>query len=600
MTSSGSHFVCGYIKQLNIQTPPLTFISPDKSLWKYTEKFSLNLSYPEVSTDTTIFTPLNNDYVTNFTNNSNFSNIPFLPFQYNSIFRYYFTDGIPFQISFRCHTIDIIWKYILPLLFLIGTVGNILSFLVFYKRKSLYPSSHIYLIFLAIMDEGVLCTGLLTRWLDRLLSYRLEDRHWLLCKSMQFIGVTTSFISVWIIVLITVERTLVVMSPISSIHNKRVKCSCTSIIILCILASTVSGHFFLTVDLVTRDGNKSLDGDEDEEDAASAEQNIPLYLSSRLIENSHFLGQSIANSTLLHYQQQTYDNMTISDPRVCDFHLVYKENGFQSIWTWIDATLYSYLPFIIIVISNILILINIRWATKRRASMIYRVPNTKYYHHCLKNNNNHNHNYWNIKKFGNFSMKLNRCTDAQIRQPPQTSYCGSQSYASDRFTPPPQIAGSSSHGSSVISLNNLNHANHKSNSNMSLYSANLCKCKHPCVSMQLQPYTGGVKGVEYKTNSIVRRPHTIFSSEMRQLTLLLMLISGVFLLTTAPVVVVKLLVAWNIGQDPEDIALLELFDCIAEVLMYANHAINFYLYCAVGTRFRRELKKTLRCGKKRR
>uniref|UniRef100_A0AA85J0W1 G-protein coupled receptors family 1 profile domain-containing protein n=1 Tax=Trichobilharzia regenti TaxID=157069 RepID=A0AA85J0W1_TRIRE len=498
--------------------------------------------------------------------------------------------------------------YILPLLFLIGTVGNILSFLVFYKRKSLYPSSHIYLIFLAIMDEGVLCTGLLTRWLDRLLSYRLEDEHWLLCKSMQFIGVTTSFISVWIIVLITVERALVVMSPISSIHNKRVKCSCTSIMILCILASTVSGHFFLTVDLVTRDGN------EDEEDGSggsgsgfgSAEQNTPVYSSSsRLTDSGYFLGQIVGNSTLPYYQQQqqTYDNMTISDSRVCDFHLVYKENGFRSIWTWIDAALYSYLPFIIIVISNILILINIRWATKRRASMIYRVPNTKYYHHCIKhsNNNNHNnhsvHNHWN-KKFGNFSMKLNRCTDAQIHQP-QTLYCGSQSYASDRYTPPPQIAGSSSHASSVISLNNMNHGSHKSKSNMSLYSANLCKCKHPCVSMQLQPYAG-VKGVEYKTNSIVRRPHTIFSSEMRQLTLLLMLISGVFLLTTAPVVLVKLLVAWNIGQDPEDIALLELFDCIAEVLMYTNHAINFYLYCAVGTRFRRELKKTLQCGKKRR
>jgi len=43
------------------------------------------------------------------------------------------------------------------------------------------------------------------------------------------------------------------------------------------------------------------------------------------------------------------------------------------------------------------------------------------------------------------------------------------------------------------------------------------------------------------------------------------------------------------GPDPLTASRFELARTIAELLMYANHAINFYLYCATGQKFRRRL-----------
>jgi len=43
------------------------------------------------------------------------------------------------------------------------------------------------------------------------------------------------------------------------------------------------------------------------------------------------------------------------------------------------------------------------------------------------------------------------------------------------------------------------------------------------------------------------------------------------------------------GPDPLTASRFELARTIAELMMYANHAINFYLYCATGQKFRHQL-----------
>lgn len=84
---------------------------------------------------------------------------------------------------------------------------------------------------------------------------------------------------------------------------------------------------------------------------------------------------------------------------------------------------------------------------------------------------------------------------------------------------------------------------------------------------------------------------------------LLLTISFTFLVTTLPLTLVSIAAAFvggtsgpdpltagfdplTTGPDPLTASRFELARTIAELLMYANHAINFYLYCATGQKFR--------------
>ena len=77
-----------------------------------------------------------------------------------------------------------------------------------------------------------------------------------------------------------------------------------------------------------------------------------------------------------------------------------------------------------------------------------------------------------------------------------------------------------------------------------------------------------------------------------RLTLMLLTISFTFLVTTLPLTLISIAAAFvgrSSGPDALTASRFELARTIAELLMYANHAINFYLYCATGQKFRHQL-----------
>jgi hypothetical protein len=73
-----------------------------------------------------------------------------------------------------------------------------------------------------------------------------------------------------------------------------------------------------------------------------------------------------------------------------------------------------------------------------------------------------------------------------------------------------------------------------------------------------------------------------------KLTIMLLTISFTFLATTVPMNVVMIAtVVWRNEMDnPKQIAKLLLIRTISELLMYLNHSVNFFLYCATGQKFR--------------
>ena len=74
-----------------------------------------------------------------------------------------------------------------------------------------------------------------------------------------------------------------------------------------------------------------------------------------------------------------------------------------------------------------------------------------------------------------------------------------------------------------------------------------------------------------------------------KLTTMLLVVSCVFMLTTLPnsvLVIVKATLPLNTGAE---IAQIYLLSTVTEMVMYVNHCINFFLYCATGNKFRRHI-----------
>ena len=85
-----------------------------------------------------------------------------------------------------------------------------------------------------------------------------------------------------------------------------------------------------------------------------------------------------------------------------------------------------------------------------------------------------------------------------------------------------------------------------------------------------------------------------------KLTIMLLTISFSFLITTLPVNIALIVPAFwkSRARDLKEYSQFQLGRTIVELLMYTNHSINFFLYCATGQKFRQQLL-NLCCRRKR-
>lgn len=329
-----------------------------------------------------------------------------------------------------CKASQGLWMGLPPFILLLGSIGNLLSFLVLRQPSMSQISSYVYLATLAVVDEIVLVSCLLYSWLIHLLGASLRTNF--LCKSLHTVGTASAWLSVWLIIALTVERVIVITFPL---HANRLASPTRAKVIICTLAVSfvvINLHFIETVGIVNYDAN------------------------------------STANT--------------------CNFKLRYV--GFGKVWSIIDATLYSYIPLLLISIMNAAILVQVYKARKSRRMLFHA-------QHC--------------------SMR-NAAPCVKIVN---------NSYPSGGFT-----------------------NSHQSHANASARSEN-----------------------------------------GRQLTIMLVVISFFFLITTSPIVIFKTLIQFLDHSSLERKANLELVNTVTLHLMYLNHSMNFFLYCATGNKFRQQLKR---------
>ncbi|KFB48397.1 AGAP005002-PA-like protein [Anopheles sinensis] len=141
----------------------------------------------------------------------------------HQLFQYYF------------EVINTINFYYVPALVLFGSIGNILSVLVFFKTKLRKLSSSYYLAALGLSDTFYLVCQFVA-WLSMIdIKIYMQE---LYCRFFTFSSTLSCFLSVWFVVAFTVERFIAVLYPL----RRQTMCTVRRAKIV-ILSLTVAGIF---------------------------------------------------------------------------------------------------------------------------------------------------------------------------------------------------------------------------------------------------------------------------------------------------------------------------------------------------------------------
>ncbi|ELT88865.1 hypothetical protein CAPTEDRAFT_99172, partial [Capitella teleta] len=146
--------------------------------------------------------------------------------------------------AYRAHKSLIV--YVPPFMLVIGSIGNLLSFIIMARKGMRKLSTYNYLAVLAITDTLVLYVGLLRIWVAEIAGRDMRDHAVWICKTINVLGYTVSDYSVWLIIAMTVERWIAVCMPLKapSMCNRRK--AGAAIVCIFVLLLSLNLHFFWT------------------------------------------------------------------------------------------------------------------------------------------------------------------------------------------------------------------------------------------------------------------------------------------------------------------------------------------------------------------
>ena len=217
------------------------------------------------------------------------------------------------QAHFDPRETNVVEYYMLPLIFLMGTFCNIMTFCVMRRKKMRHQSTYFYMAVLALTDEMVLIFGCLNFWiyLNYLTNLTLLSN--MSCKLVCLLFYATLHFSVWMVVIMTIERFIAVALPLQAMHLCTVKRAKMATCLLAAIILAINAHFLFT----------------------------------------HML-KAGANDSM---------NCMPTGPKTEEF--------MNKIWPWIDASIYSFVPLFLLIFFNILII----WSLVRASRNIDKLTN---------------------------------------------------------------------------------------------------------------------------------------------------------------------------------------------------------------------------------
>ncbi len=353
-------------------------------------------------------------------------------------------------------------------------------------------------------------SGALNIWLESVFSWSVIEKSIISCKLLPFLIYTFMEYSVVIIVIMTGSKIDGILHPLKTLHDKfnrkkPVVYACLALI----FCSIINFHYLITHSIIKIDLNI------------------------------------------------TMDNTTIkTENRICTYIKWF--NFYDLYWPYIDAILYSFLPFILISIFNFIIIFNLRKSKQKSLELRqYRslsltrnfknfFENNKKSSILLKNENLEKHNDVLAVRYSN---NLNQ---------------------NDR--------------NSAIDLNKTE--------SIQLLNIGTVSERRMAFVEQHKEYSLGVLITALQTNKM--------KNNHKSVILFIFLVDISFLFLTMPIVVLQLIFQttqyYENGDCSSEMSCTknnnykDLLKSIFEILQYLNHSLNFFLYCLSGETFRNETK----------
>lgn len=195
-----------------------------------------------------------------------------------------------------------IWICISPCLLFIGTVANILSITVLVRKSMRTSTTMFYLTILSFGDLFVLYTGLFRFWLQHAFKLDLRLLSDFGCKVHAFLVYFSLDFTTWILVAVTVDRCVSVALPLKAKRYCSLKKAKVSVVIIGTIMALINIHLFNTVGIVDHLGELQCQG---------------------------------------------------------------KNDFIFAVWPWIDFCVFSFIPFSVMIISNIIIIRQIVLSKRR-------------------------------------------------------------------------------------------------------------------------------------------------------------------------------------------------------------------------------------------
>lgn len=199
-------------------------------------------------------------------------------------------------------------QYVIFIIFLLGFLGNLLSFAVMVRKSMRASSTAFYMAALALADTMVLLVGCLRRWVVEVWNVDLLNDSAAACYIVNFLQYWSFSFAVWILVIMTIDRVIVVQNPLKAHLYATRRRAALSLFIVSLICAGINIHFFFTT---------------------------------------------------------TYDERL-----VCTAKREYLE-FYRYVWSWVDATVYSFLPFVSLLVLNTLIIISLKRANERKRRLTH-------------------------------------------------------------------------------------------------------------------------------------------------------------------------------------------------------------------------------------
>ena len=141
-------------------------------------------------------------------------------------------------------------KISLSLILLFGTFGNVMTVIILRRLRSGWSAMNVYLTALALSDTAMLYSVALPMWCRKVLDYDVHAIHVVICKLFIWVMNTVAALSAWLLVALTAQRAASVVWP----HRVNVICtrhkSIVTIIVITTMCSLLYSHTLYGFDLV--------------------------------------------------------------------------------------------------------------------------------------------------------------------------------------------------------------------------------------------------------------------------------------------------------------------------------------------------------------